>query len=630
MVHFRSPNLMIDLILIALLLSACSTPPAMPTPMLSTGTTSPVPPTAAPTSIPPTDTPTPTATPTPTPVPAVTATAEAFRAAIQATAVAAQPTLAAIRSQLGAATRCQDIPADQLKLTSPVLLPAEVGEAWDGQATIFLVPPGTVVRAPIDGSIRLGPWLITPDIDYMTIAREDAEILVGFPRGGYEVLLPGYDPNKYFRGTDVKRGDPIARLNGSTLQTQPGGTVGLDAFNVIIEMQTPQQRFPPYGGGEPIPVGLSSNHWYGGFPMACQDWPAEPIPAAVVQATPTSMPTMPAVATPPPYAATIPTPTGRIAFFAELGDHSTEIFVFDLAEGTLQQVTHGEWVLSWRSFLGWHPDGQHLFFYTSEPERENRKVVLIDPVTGEAEILANFPTSGAVWMAWSLDGSRLAWATGKALYVADSSNTNPQQIFQAGNDVTEVIWSPDSQQIGFVVSNEVYLISPDGGDTRKITSFSAEPPVPSPFSLENLAWSPDGTRIAFIARSEADSSIHFCTLGLVEHIVTCLDQLPVSIWGAFAWLPDSQHVVFQAFPDIYALGVQNGEVLNLTHHPAWDRIPYHAADESLSPDGEFLVFTSDRDHYLGEVYVLHIPSGEVVARLTADFVRQFDAVWSPR
>jgi len=533
---------------------------------------------------------------------------------------------------MGAATRCQDIPADQLTLTSPVPLPARIGQAWDGQAAIFLVPPGTVVRAPIDGSIRLGPWRITPQIDYMTITREDAEILVGFPRGGYQVLLPGYDPNKYFQRADVKRGDPIARLGDSTVQTQSGGTVGLDTFNVIVEIETPIQQFPPYGGGEPISLGISGDLWYEGLPTACQDWPAEPTPAAVAQATPTSMPTtvVPAITTPPPYAGAIPAPVGRIAFFAESGGHSTDIFVVDLADRTSQQVTHGEWVLDWRSWLGWLPDGQHLFFYTSEPKREDRKVVLLDPATGETKIVANLPTSGLVWLAWSPDGSRLLWATGKVLYVADPGNINPQQIFQAGNDIAEPIWSLDSQHIAFVVSNEIYLIPSDGGDALKITNFSAESPAPLPFSLQNLAWSPNGSRIAFIIRSDADNSTHFCTLDTTESIVACLDQLPVAIWGTFDWLSDSQHVVFQDGFEIYSLDVQSGEVLNLTHNPAMDSIPYDIADQILSPDGEFLVFTSDRDHYLEEVYILHIPSGEVVARLTADFVRQWNAVWGRR
>ena len=100
------------------------------------------------------------------------------------------------------------------------------------------------------------------------------------------------------------------------------------------------------------------------------------------------------------------------------------------------------------------------------------------------------------------------------------------------------------------------------------------------------------------------------------------------MYGSFAWLPDSQHLVLQDGTEIYIMDIDSGEVLNLTHDPAEDEIPYYTADQVTSPDGEFLVFTSRRDHWEKEVYVLHIASGEVVTRLTADFGSQWGAAWS--
>jgi Tol biopolymer transport system component len=82
--------------------------------------------------------------------------------------------------------------------------------------------------------------------------------------------------------------------------------------------------------------------------------------------------------------------------------------------------------------------------------------------------------------------------------------------------------------------------------------------------------------------------------------------------------------------DIYTLGVQNGDVINVSHNPAVDQIQYVAADQAISPDGQFLVFTSDRDHWHHEVYVLHLLSGKVVVRVTADFAGQWGVAWSPQ
>ena len=93
---------------------------------------------------------------------------------------------------------------------------------------------------------------------------------------------------------------------------------------------------------------------------------------------------------------------------------------------------------------------------------------------------------------------------------------------------------------------------------------------------------------------------------------------------------DSQRLVLQDSSEIYALDIQSGEALNLTHHPAKDEIPYYTADQTISPDGQFLALTSTRDHWRKEVYVLHIASGEVVARLTANFVTEWAPAWRPR
>jgi Tol biopolymer transport system component len=391
---------------------------------------------------------------------------------------------------------------------------------------------------------------------------------------------------------------------------------------------------PPYGGGEPIPLDVFGDLWYQGVPTMCLDWPDAPTPAAMAEATPdeTPSPGVPAVATPPSFTEVISTPSGRIAFFGELGDGPAEVFVVDLPGGTPRQVTHGEWVLDWQSFLAWLPDGRHLLFGTRETEPEDRKIVLLDVETSEGQIVPNIPKDVAVWLSWSPDGSQWLWAAGKILYVADAGNSEPKPIYQGDRDIAEPIWSPDGQQIAFVIANEIYIASPDGSAVEKIIDFASEPPVPSLLSLSSLAWSPDGSRLAFTAsyRDEGARLNTVCTLTLAEARPACLAELPVNVWGTLAWLPDSRRLVLQDDGDIYTLDVRSGDLIDVSHNPAVDRIQYVAADQAISPDGQFLAFVSDRDHWRSEVYVLHLLSGKVVARLTADFASQWGVAWSPQ
>jgi len=614
---------------LALLMSGCG--PSVPSP-----TPSPAPPTATPIAKL-AATPTAQPTPTETPIPALTATAQAFQASVQATATAAFARIALVQEKLGQAIACQTIPADRLLLTSPVPLPAEIGEARDGQAVIFRVSEGTIVRAPIGGSIRLGPWEFRTNIDYFTITVGDKQVLVGVPRGNYQILLEGYDPTKYFTG-NVRRGDPIARIGPPTILLRPSETTGLEGpFSVIVMVETPDYKT--------IPLGVTGDLWYGGIPAACSDWLPEPTPAAVVQATPTPTATQGpvlAIPTPLPYTATVPTPTGRIAFLALMkGQSQEDIFLYDLTTRNLQQLTHGEWELNYPSVLGWFPDGQRLVFTTLD-----RKLVVFDPETGQGQEIPNLVRGSNA--DWSPDGSHFASVSEEAIYVADAGNLNPQQVFKAKGriDNSSSSWSPDSQRIVFamqrpdVASNEIYVISASGGTPEQLTDFYTKHPSQPPFKPGALVWSPDGSKVAFslVAGKYPNTQTDICVLTVSDRQWTCFGKGKISPYGALYWLPDSQRLVFHVTGyggslgdgEILLLDVLSDQIINLTHHPEDDELPYWYTGTVVSPGGHFLVFTSDRDDWRGEVYILHIESGQLVARLTVNFARERYPVWSFR
>jgi serine/threonine protein kinase len=63
--------------------------------------------------------------------------------------------------------------------------------------------------------------------------------------------------------------------------------------------------------------------------------------------------------------------------------------------------------------------------------------------------------AGAMEVAWSADGSRIAWHTagvGDPIFIADANGSNPRQIYveKAGNHCHHLTWSPDGQFIYFV------------------------------------------------------------------------------------------------------------------------------------------------------------------------------------
>jgi Tol biopolymer transport system component len=66
--------------------------------------------------------------------------------------------------------------------------------------------------------------------------------------------------------------------------------------------------------------------------------------------------------------------------------------------------------------------------------------------------------AGAMELAWSADGRRIAWHTapvGDPMFVADANGSNPRQIYveEAGHHCHHLTWSPDGQFIYFVKGN---------------------------------------------------------------------------------------------------------------------------------------------------------------------------------
>ena len=134
---------------------------------------------------------------------------------------------------------------------------------------------------------------------------------------------------------------------------------------------------------------------------------------------------------------------------------------------------------------------------------------------------------------------------------------------------------------------EIYVMDDDGKNQRNLTNHPDRDLVP--------AWSPDGTRIAFM--SNRDGHVR----------------------------KDGVRTTFE----IYVMDADGGNQQNLTNHPAGDSSP------SWSPDGKRIAFVSDRDRFLdihgfptSEIYVM-AADGENPQNLTNNRDGDWSPSWSP-
>ena len=145
---------------------------------------------------------------------------------------------------------------------------------------------------------------------------------------------------------------------------------------------------------------------------------------------------------------------------------------------------------------------------------------------------------------------------------------------------------------------EIFVMDADGTNLVRLTT-DAWVQISPATKVPSLAWSPDGTRIAFTADRAGERRIFVMDAdgtGLVK-----LTDHPAGN-GAPAWSPDGRQIAFTSQglgnDEIFVINADGTELVNWTHHPADDATP------AWSPDGRRLAFTSNRSGN-NEIYTMN-------------------------
>jgi dipeptidyl aminopeptidase/acylaminoacyl peptidase len=224
------------------------------------------------------------------------------------------------------------------------------------------------------------------------------------------------------------------------------------------------------------------------------------------------------------------------------------------------------------------------------------------------------------------DGRRVAFAVGEAdtnkdrlcssIWVAAVDGSSPPRRFSEGPADKSPAWSPDGRWLAYISAPakepehaHVRLAPLDGGVPARLGD------LPGPVS--QFAWSPDSTQLVVVCRVGVPQR---AKAGAAERNAPRVVRGLAARLDGVGWQTGRRH--------LFVVDVEDGSACQLT------RGEYDHADPSFSPDGETIVFASDRHprrddrQFRGDAWVMPASGGRS-RRLTNGKGRVAFPVFSP-
>jgi dipeptidyl aminopeptidase/acylaminoacyl peptidase len=205
------------------------------------------------------------------------------------------------------------------------------------------------------------------------------------------------------------------------------------------------------------------------------------------------------------------------------------------------------------------------------------------------------------------------------LWVMPTDGSAPPRRFTSGRRDVRPRFSPDGRWLAFLRAGDddkpqLHVMAVDGGEPRRLAEH--------PLGVEGFAWSPDSTRIAYVARVPEEGRYG------TDKDVPPEKEPPRRITG-FQYRVDNVGFTFDRRPQVFVVDAlaEDAEPVQVT------RGDYDHGDPAWSPDGASVVFVSARhetrdEDAVSDVFVAPAAGGDAV-RVTATDLATGRPAFSP-
>ncbi len=259
----------------------------------------------------------------------------------------------------------------------------------------------------------------------------------------------------------------------------------------------------------------------------------------------------------------------------------------------------------------WSPDGRRLYLVSDRDGAEN---VWVTPLGGgEAARLTRFRDGRVLWPTITRDGRTIAFEREFGVWTCETATGAVRQVpvarrgTPAGpgvehltltSDFTDLALSPDGKKVAFVARGEVFAApARDGGDAARVTR--------TPAVESDLAWAPDSRRLAYV--SDRDGAPHLFLYDFVAGGETRLTTGPGAD-QAPRFSPDGRTLAFvRDQRELRVLDLETREQRVVATGRFGD--PLGARAPAWSPDGRWIAVLATGDRSLTNVVLVPASGG---------------------